>query len=304
MDLVRAVIDGADAGWRGLLLASLLLLLLLLAPLAAAQDAATLQARHAALHAQLASNPFQRPLHLESQVGDGTLQGDIHALFEQPFAVLGPELQQITHWCDILILHPNVKSCRVRPGDLLSLHLGRKFEQPLDDTQPFAFRFRVVSARSDYLQLALDADSGPLGTSGYRMHVELAPLDARHSFLHLSYAHAYGLRARLAMQAYLATRGRGRVGFSIVGRDDDGQPLHVDGMRGVVERNVMRYYLAIEAFLDALPEPAASQAEHRLQLWHAGVRRYPLQLQEPELDSYLGMKRREIQRQQGIDAER
>ncbi|MOA45409.1 hypothetical protein D3C78_1678040 [compost metagenome] len=106
------------------------------------------------------------------------------------------------------------------------------------------------------------------------------------------------------MQGYLATLGRNKVGFSIVGRRADGQPIHVGGMRGVVERNVMRYYLAVEAFLDALPAPAASQAERRLQLWHAGVRRYPLQLQEPELDSYLEMKRREIQRQQGIDAER
>lgn len=295
MDLARTVLGGAEGGWQVLLLACLLLLL---APPAAAQDAASLQDRHAALREQLASNPFQRPLHIASQVGEGSLQGDIHARFEQPFAVLAAALQEIGHWCDILILHPNVKGCRVRPGDLLDLNLGRKFEQPLDDTQPFAFRFRVVSARSDYLQLALDADRGPLGTSAYRMTLELAPLDARRSFLHLSYAHAFGLRARLAMQGYLMTLGRDKVGFSIVGRRDDGQPLHVGGMRGVVERNVMRYYLAIEAFLDALPAPAASQAERRLQLWHAGVRRYPLQLQEPELDSYLEMKRREIQRQQ------
>lgn len=296
MEMARAV---PGHGWRTWLLASLFVLL---APLVAAQDAATLQARHAALREQLASNPFQRPLHIASQVGDGSLQGDIHARFEQPFAVLAAALQEIGHWCDILILHPNVKGCRVRPGGLLELNLGRKFEQPLDDTQPFAFRFRVLSARPDYLQLALDADSGPLGTSDHRMRVELAPLDAGRSFLHLSYTHAYGLRARLAMQGYLMTLGRDKVGFSRIGRNDAGQPIHVGGMRGVVERNVMRYYLAIEAYLDALPAPAGEQAERRLQLWHAGVSRYPRQLQEPEREVYLEMKRREIRRQQAAEA--
>jgi hypothetical protein len=288
----RAPRGGADKRWLALLVA------LLFASLAAAQDAASLQTRHAALREQLDSNPYRRPLHIASQVGDGTLQGDVHARFGQPFALLGAALQDVGHWCDILILHPNVKGCRVRPGERLELNLGRKFEQPLDDTQPFAFRFRVLSARSDYLALALDADSGPLGTSEHRMRVELAALDAQRSFLHLSYAHAYGLRARLAMQGYLMTLGRDKLGFSVVGRDEHGQPIHVDGLRGVVERNVMRYYLAIEAYLDALAAPPAVQAERRLQLWHAGVSRYPRQLQEPALDDYLQMKRREIQRQQ------
>lgn len=276
-------------------------LLALLWPLAAAQDAATLQGRHAALREQLANNPFQRPLHLESRVRENTLQGDIHAVFEQPFAVLGPALLEIGHWCDILILHPNVKGCWVRPGGLLSLHLGRKIEQPLVATQSFIFRFRVLSTRPDYLQLTLDADRGPLGTSGYHMTLELAALDARRSFLHLSYAHGYGVHARLAMQSYLLTGGRDKVGFSIVGRGKDGQPIHVGGMRGVIERNVMRYYLAIEAYVDALAAPPAEQAERRLQLWHAGASRYPRQLQEPERALYLEMKRREIIRQQGAE---
>ncbi|MOA39376.1 hypothetical protein D3C78_1611520 [compost metagenome] len=69
-------------------------------------------------------------------------------------------------------------------------------------------------------------------------------------------------------------------------------------MRAVVERNTMRYYLAIEAFLDALAAPPAQRQERRLQLWHASARRYPQQLQEPASGTYLEMKRSEIQRQQ------
>jgi hypothetical protein len=72
------------------------------------------------------------------------------------------------------------------------------------------------------------------------MAVEVVALDAQRSFLHMSYSYAYGLAARLAMQSYLATAGRNRVGFTIVGRQADGQPIHVGGMRaGGVRRIVV-----------------------------------------------------------------
>ncbi|MOA55457.1 hypothetical protein D3C78_1792510 [compost metagenome] len=74
-------------------------------------------------------------------------------------------------------------------------------------------------------------------------------------------------------------------------------------MRAVVERNTMRYYLAIEAFLGALSAAPAEQRERRLELWHAGARRYPQQLQSPTSDAYLTMKRKEIQRQQAANAD-
>ena len=291
-------------GCSGLLRAVVLCsLALLVVPLVCAQDAAALQARHGALRGKLTSNQFGRPLYIESSQRAGTLQGDIYARFEQPYAVLGPALQGSAHWCDILILHPNVKSCRSVAGDRLRIDVGRNFEQPLADAYAFEFRYQVVMATDDYLHLALNAERGPLGTSGYRMVVEVVALDAQRSFLHMSYSYAYGLAARLAMQGYLATAGRDRVGFTIVGRQADGQPIHVGGMRAVVERNTMRYYLAIEAYLGALSVPPAQRQERRMQLWHASARRYPLQLQESASGAYLEMKRREIQRQQAPEQE-
>jgi hypothetical protein len=270
-------------------------------PLAHAQDAATLTARHAALREQLASNQFQRPLYLESSQISGSLKGDIYALVEQPYAVAGPALQGMDHWCDILILHLNVKSCRVsslKAGDTLSLNIGRKYDQPLADTYQVDFLYQVVAATPDYLQVALNAEKGPLGTSQYRIMLEVVALDARRSFLHMSYSYAYGISARVAMQGYLATIGRNKVGFSIVGRKAGGQPVHMGSVRGVVERNTMRYYLAIEAYLGALSVPAPARLERRLNDWYAGIERYPLQLHELERGEYLAMKRKEFQRQQ------
>lgn len=287
-------------GWARLLQAVLLCAAAGASP-AHALDAASLQARHAALREQLASNPFQQPLHLESLQTAGRLKGDIYAQIEQPFGVVAPALQGMDHWCDILLLHLNVKGCRAsspKAGDTLSVSIGRKFDQPLGDAYALEFLYRVVTASPDYLQVVLHADKGPLGTSGYRIVLEAVPLDAQRSFLHLSYAYAYSTMARVAMRSYLATIGRNKVGFSVTGRTAGGQPIYMRGVRGVLERNTMRYYLAIEAYLGALSAPPAQQAEKRLNAWFDGVERYRVQLHELERGEYLDMKRKEIRRQQ------
>jgi hypothetical protein len=277
------------------------LLALLLAAQAHAQDPESLKARHAALAEQLSDNPFQRPLHLESRQTEDTLQGDIYAVIEQPYAVVGTALQGSRHWCDILILHLNVKSCRASSGpadEVLRLHIGRKFEQALADAYPFEFAYRVATATPEFLRVLLEAKDGPLGTSRYRIKLEVVALDERRSFLHLSYSYAYGMAARVATQGYLTTLGRNKVGFSIVARNAEGQPVYIGGMRGVIERNTMRYYLAIEAYLSTLTEPPATRQEKRLNLWHSAVEQYPAQLHELERDQYLAIKRKEIRRQQ------
>ena len=265
-----------------------------------AKDAATLKARHEALRNSLVDNPFKRPLHLESSEAAETLNGDIYARIDQAFPVAGPALQELNHWCDILILHLNVKACRSSystVGQQLHIHVGRKHDQPLADTHLIDFRFKVVASTPDYLQIVLDAAQGPLGTRDYRILLEVVALDATHSFLHLSYSYAYGLTARTALRGYLATLGRDKIGFSIVDRNTGGEPEHVAGVRGLIERNTMRYYLAVEAYLDTLSAPASSRVERRLSAWHAGIERYPAQLHELERAEYLDMKRKELARQ-------
>ncbi len=101
------------------------------------------------------------------------------------------------------------------------------------------------------------------------------------------------------MKGYLSTIGAGKVGFSVIGKTADGQPRYVDNVRGVVERNTMRYYLAIEAYLDSLAAPEAERGEKRLEDWFAATERYPLQLHELDRKEYIEMKHRELQRQNG-----
>ncbi len=286
--------------WPAILLCAMLGVVLHTTP-ALAQDAAALRARHTELRDALTSNQFQRPLVLQSRDQTGGDKGEIYARIELPFSVVGPALQGIENWCDIMILHLNVKGCRAnsaRAGSTLSVAIGRKFDQPLADAYPVEFVYKLVVATADYLQLTLKADQGPLGTSQYSVVLEAVAIDAGRSFLHLSYAYSYGMAARMAMQTYLATIGRDKVGFSIVGSRSNGAPIYIGSTRGVVERNTMRYYLAIEAYLGALSTPAPQQLEKRLNDWFTGIESYPVQLHEIHRDEYLSLKRSEVRRQQ------
>ena len=105
------------------------------------------------------------------------------------------------------------------------------------------------------------------------------------------------IAARIALKAYLATLGAGKVGFTILGKQADGDSQYVGGLRGIVERNVMRYYLAIEAHLGALSVPPDARAETSMRDWFAATERYPLQLHELGRSDYFEMKRVEYRRQ-------
>ena len=100
------------------------------------------------------------------------------------------------------------------------------------------------------------------------------------------------------MQAYLATAGRSKVGFTITGRQPDGQPDYIGGVRGPVERNTMRYFLAIDAYLGALTVPLPEQFEKRLRAWYDSTDVYARHLHEVDRAAYLEMKRNEYRRQQ------
>jgi len=288
-------------------LATLLLACLVFAgigpiPVAAAEldAAAVLQAKYAELGPQLGDNPFKRPLHLESVASPHHLKGDIYALLDYPFATVHQALDDPAHWCDVLILHLNTKYCRVGGSPAapqLAVSIGSKTWESLDQAYRVNFAFSSAATRPDYLNLTLDAKQGPLGTSDYRIRLEAIPLQDGKTFLHLTYSYAYDFAGQLAMQSYLATIGSSKVGFTEIGTAG-APPTYVGGMRGVVERNTMRYYLAIDAYLGALSAPPAEQFEKRLQDWFSATERYPRQLHEIDRASYLDMKRREVQRQQ------
>jgi len=82
------------------------------------------------------------------------------------------------------------------------------------------------------------------------------------------------------------------VGFSSDGGDERGNPVPVGGLRGVVERNAVRYLLAMEAFLETRGVPGPARFEAMLGTWFDLAARYPA-LHEVSREEYLAAKRRE-----------
>jgi hypothetical protein len=267
-------------------------LLLAFAGGAQAQDAAALHAKFDALQEPLAHNAYGRPLVLQSAQSSDHLEGEVYARVDQPYPMVQKALRGTQNWCGILILHLNVKMCHALPGGL-DMALGRKYDQPVEDAYKLHFDYRSVADGADYLKAELTSGDGPLGTRDYRIAVEAAPLDASHTMLHMSYAYGFGFTARVAMNAYLATAGSDKVGFSVIGKDGDGKPTYVGGVRGLVERNTMRYYLAIDDYVAA---PAPAQLEQRLDTWFDATERYPRQLHELDKGDYVAMKLEEAKR--------
>jgi hypothetical protein len=266
-----------------------------------ATAAASLHARYIGLQDRLGHNRFQRPLYLDSSETPERVTGDIYARIDYPFATVRAGLNNPGDWCDILSLHFNTKYCRAASGShgaVLNVSIGRKYDEPLEEAYRVDFDYRVAAQTANYLQVRLDADAGPLGTRDYRIALEAVPLESGRTFIHFSYAFSYGLVARLALQVYLATIGRDKVGFALAGTQSGGQPVYIGGIRGLVERNTMRYYLAIEAFLGALSAAPQERLDRRLHAWFAAIERYPRQLHEMEQGEYLEMKHKEYLRQQ------
>jgi len=100
------------------------------------------------------------------------------------------------------------------------------------------------------------------------------------------------------MKGYLATFGRGKVGFTNIADSPAAPPKYVDGIRGLAERNTMRYYLAIDAYLSALSGLPEKRLEQCLSNWFSASEQYPRQLHEIGRQQYMQMKREEYRRQQ------
>jgi hypothetical protein len=225
---------------------------------------------------------------------------DVYGIFDHPFSSIAGILKVPANWCDITALHPNIKACTYRelPGSWqLTFYGGRKEYQSPEDTYPFMFRYRNIEQQQGYVHIVLDSDEGPLGTKDHTMRFEALPLDGKRTFVHVSYAYTSGAALRFAEQVYFSTLGRSKVGFTIDGTDSSGNPVYVSGSRGVIERNAVRYYLAIQSFMDSLRFPEESRFSMRTSQWYDMTCRYRKQLYEMPKKDYITFKTKEHKNQ-------
>ncbi len=243
-------------------------------------------------------SPFGVPLRMQSEEHGGRVIAEMQAIIEHPFDSVKEALGNPASWCEFAPLNVTVKGCtHQRAQDtLLTLYLGRKNYQDPQDASAQPYQFVVRPGQPGTLWVTLNALKGLYGTTEHQLRVELTGVEGRTVLaMHTSYVHSAA--SKLATVIYLATLGRDKVGFSREETGSAGPPGHVKGLRGMIERNIMRYYLALEAFLDSLAVPAHHRFEARINAAYELMERYPLQLHDLDKVEYLDAKRREYQGQ-------
>ncbi len=290
------------AGWPARALACAMALLCCTAmaqapvPPPAVHTAQALRALHDSMAEGLRAGKFHLPLRLDSLDTASGVRGDVYAELDADFEQLSRALSDPGHWCDVLLLHVNNRRCRVLPGaagaaPTLVLGIVRKYDHAPDQAMRLALAYKQLAASSDYFEVELSSPDGPMGTSNFHITVQAVALPGRHTFVHFKNAYDAGLLASMATKAFLATFSADKVGFTVVGKLANGQPDHMRGARGLMERNVMRYFLGIQAYVQALGAPVDQQFERRLDAWTTLAEHYPRQLHEVDKATYLALKR-------------
>ena len=112
-----------------------------------------------------------------------------------------------------------------------------------------------------------------------------------------------GDAATAAQKLYFATLAANKVGFSVVGEDWRGNPEFVGGQQGALERNIVRYLLALEIYLLKHEIEGLAGLQKRAEDWYDATAQYKRQLYEVERDDYLDAKIREYQNQVTLQQE-
>jgi len=224
---------------------------------------------------------------------------DIFGVIEYPFEFVEKEFIEHANWCNIVILHPNIKACTYRGMDnsrRLIFFNAEKAEQTLADASPIEFRWKMTR-HPGYFDILLRAPEGPYSTRDHRFQLEAALRDEHSTVVHLSYSYEYGGLANVFMKSYFAIFGRSKVGFSVTSTDSRNNPEYVSGIRGLNERNVVRYYLAVVAYLEMHYLPDEHGFEKSLDRWYDLASQYKMQLSPSERKDYIARKKLDLKNQ-------
>jgi len=259
---------------------------------------------------RLETSSFGLPLIVDSAQRDNRVHVDVYGIFDHPFSSIVNVLKVPSNWCDIVSLHPNTKACTasaLTDAWLLTFYLGTKKYQPPEDTRQVIYRYRYEDQLQGHMEITLNAATGPFGTKDHKMRFEVLPLDGEKTFVRVSYGYRDSGALRLVTKIYFATIARDMVGFSLTGTDRSGNPVYIGGPRGAVERSAVRYYFAIQSFMNTLSYAEETRFNMSVNDWYAHTSRYGKQLLDMDKEEYLASKARErknqvrLQQQIGTD---
>ena len=243
--------------------------------------------------------PFGFPLHLHSEERQGLLSAEVLGIMDHPLQAFGAAVTEPASWCEFVPLNLNIKGCTIQwdtKEALLTLYIGGKGYLSPEAASRQPYRFLVPARQPEYVAVSLSALQGLMGTKAHQLEFEAASV-ADKTVVALRSSYEQSAASKLATVIYLATTGRDKIGFSRERIGPDGQAAFVKGAQGIIERNLMRYYLVLKAFLDTQALPDSRRFEARIRTVYELMERYPAQLHEMERAEYLDVKRRERQDQ-------
>ena len=236
--------------------------------------------------------------------------GEAAVYFDQSVSELAESLSNVRNWCQILILHLNTKACTYNTDSegrhYLTVYLGRKFYQDPDDAFVMTYQFET-SQQENYFSALITAKKGPLGTSNYRIQLEVTGIGDR-TFGRFQVSQKQSWISSKAAKLYIATSGRSKRGISVVGEDENGNPIFSKGERAIAERNLLRYYFAFSAFFNTATASEETRFIQRMNNWYDQTEQYD-QLYEVERAKYIEDKQKEydnqvaLQRSKYVDQE-
>ena len=248
----------------------------------------------------LESVPFDVPIIVETHDDNSHASCNVYGIMYHDIESLRPVLRSAENWCDILLLHPNIKACtaaHTNKKEILTIYSGRKYYHPPEAALELELDFNIATDTATDQKIQLSGEKGPFHTKNYEILIHAVPDGQGRTFLHLRYTYDYGIAFSMALKTYLGTIGRRKIGFTIAGRDKKGNPTYVKGAQGVIERNAVRYYFSIQAFLETLEFPQKDRYKQRFSRYYDLTDQYPAQLYELDKDDYIGGKIKEHKNQ-------
>jgi hypothetical protein len=262
-------------------------------------EAAALQQSYSGMENSLSRSSLKWPLLISSQESSEHLSGDLYASVDYNLAALGAAAGSAERWCEIVLLLSNTKACQVSnspKANTLRVSVSSSKTADAADAATTEFQLAVLPPDSAYFEASMSAAEGPTGTRDITLRLQAVPLSATRSFVHLHYAYNTHWLGRLAMQAYLQTLGRGKLGFTPITGTDGAGSNYIDGARAVIERNTMRYFLGLDCALAFVQQEAPQRFNAMAGCWYGQVEKYPLQLHEMQRSEYLPMKAAQYRR--------
>ena len=243
--------------------------------------------------------PFGFPLEVRSEERGDLVTAEALGIMDHPLLAFREAVTEPAPWCDFIPLNLNIKACTIQwdgKEPFLTLYIGGKGYLAPESASQQPYRFAVRARQSEYVSVSLSALQGLMGTRAHQLDFEAASVAGK-TVVALRSSYQQSAASKLATAIYLATLGRDKVGFSRERVRPDGQANFVKGAQGIIERNLMRYYLILKAFLDTQTLPANRRFDTLISAFYDLMERYPAQLHEMERAEYLDVKQREHQNQ-------